>query len=93
MSEKPRVGPWLRRYSNQPQRTWKDRLPELAIGAGLAVLFFGLLVGVLWAFTRWPLFTLGALVAVWAVGLGGLVVKRRRDRERERAMHEGQAGR
>jgi hypothetical protein len=82
----------LRRYSQRPRRTWKDRVPELAIGAGLSVVFFGLLLGVLWAFTRRPIVTLGVLIVVWALGLVGLVVKRRRDRERERALHKGQEG-
>lgn len=91
-NEKPRVGPWLRRYSEQPQRTWKDRVPELAIGAGLAIAFFAVLIGVLLAFVRWPFYTFTGLVAIWAIGFVGLVIKRRRDRAQEQAMHEA-AGR
>ncbi len=85
MTEKPRVGPWLRRYSSQPKRTWRDRLPELALGLGATAAFAAVLVGVLWAFLRWPIYTLGGLVAVWLVGLLILMVKRRRERASERA--------
>jgi L-asparagine transporter-like permease len=90
--ERPRVGPWLRRYSDQPQRTWKDRLPELAIGAGLTVAFFAAVIGVLYSFTKHPFYTFAALVVVWAIGFLGLIVKRKRDRVREQKLHES-AGR
>jgi hypothetical protein len=74
----PRVGPWLRRYSNQPQRTWRDRVPEILLGAGAVVVFAVVLLGLGWLFVRSPLLVLGGLVVLWAVGFLTMVVKRRR---------------
>ena len=72
------MGPWLRRYSNQPQRTWRDRMPELALGAGATVVFAVVLLGLGWLFLRYPLWVLGGLVALWAVGFLTMIVTRRR---------------
>jgi hypothetical protein len=45
-------------------------------------------VGVLLVFVRYPLPTLGVLVALWSVGYLTLTVKRRRAAQRERALRE-----
>jgi len=49
-------------------------------------------VGVLLVFLRYPLPTLGVLVALWLVGFLLLTVKRRRAAQRERALQESAAG-
>lgn len=89
----PRVGPWLRRYSNQPERTWRDRVPELLLGAGATVAFALVLLGVGWLFLRAPLPTFGGLVAIWAIGFLVMLVKRRRLDAQERELHRREAER
>ncbi len=88
--EKPRLGPWLRHYGQREQRSRRERLVELSLGAGAAVGFLIVLAGVLWAFTRFPVPTLIGLVAVWLVGFVVLAAKRQRAAARERALREAQ---
>ncbi|NIR01743.1 MAG: hypothetical protein GTN78_16355 [Gemmatimonadales bacterium] len=83
-SEKPRLGPWLRHYGERREPTLRERLPEMLLGLGAALLFFVVLAGILWSFVRFPFETLGGLVAVWVVGLVVLLIKRRRDQARRR---------
>jgi hypothetical protein len=85
-----RVGPWLRRYSHQPQRTWRDRVPELLLGAGATVAFAVVLLGLGWLFLRYPLWVLGGLIAVWALGFLTMVVKRRQLDAREAELRRRQ---
>ncbi len=84
--DRPRVGPWLRRYAEQPQPSRKERIQEIALAAGAGILFLALLVVVLLVFVRYPLPTFGGLVVLWAVGFVTLTVKRRRAERREREL-------
>ena len=80
-ADRPRVGPWLRRYSEREQPSRKERVQEIALGAGVGTIFLVLLV-----FLRSPLPTLAGLVALWAIGFVTLTFKRRRAERRERAL-------
>ncbi|MDH3289991.1 MAG: hypothetical protein OEO20_12935 [Gemmatimonadota bacterium] len=85
-ADRPRVGPWLRRYSEREQPSRKERVQEIALGAGVGTIFLVLLVAVLLVFLRSPLPTLAGLVALWAIGFVTLTFKRRRAERRERAL-------
>jgi hypothetical protein len=87
-ADRPRVGPWLRRYSEREQPSRKERVQEIALGAAVGTLFLALLVGVLLVFVRYPLPTLAGLVALWAIGFVTLTLKRRRAEGRERALRQ-----
>jgi hypothetical protein len=86
--EKPRLGPWLRYYAERESTSRRQRLTELALGAVATLGFLAVLVGVLWAFVRFPLPTLGGLVGVWATGYVVLTVKSRRAALRERQLRD-----
>jgi len=75
--EKPRLGPWLRRYTEEERPSKRERAQEVLLGGAAVVGFFIVLAGILWAFVRYPLPTFGALVAVWLVGLVVLMFRRR----------------
>jgi hypothetical protein len=90
--EVPRLGPWLRRYSSEPQTSKRERLVELVTAAGVGLGSLAVVAGVLLVFVRFPLPTLGVLVALWIVGFVILTVKRRRAAQRERALQESAAG-
>ncbi len=89
--EKPRLGPWLRRYSEPEQKSRRERVQELLLAGGAAVGFLVVLVGVLQAFVSYPIPTLGGLISLWAVGFIVLLVKGRKAAARERELHK-QAG-
>ncbi len=74
--DKPRLGPWLRRYSQPEEKSTRDRVVEIALSAGAAIGFLVVLGGVLTAFLKFPLWTFAGLVAVWGVGLAVLMVRR-----------------
>ncbi len=82
----PRLGPWLRRYAEERRPSRKERAQEIALAAGAGILFLALLGAVLLVFVRFPVPTLGGLVALWAVGFVTLTVKRRRAERREREL-------
>jgi hypothetical protein len=82
--DKPRLGPWLRRYAQQDDTSPRERVRELVVAAGAAVAGLVVLVGVLVAFVRYPFPTLGALVAVWGVGYAVYRVKKGRADLQER---------
>ncbi len=88
MTEKPRLGPWLRSYersASTPEDRWTERL--LAAGVGLVGLVG--LIALVWLFVRAPWHVLAALVGIWGVSLIVLVLKRRRARLREHLLHKG----
>ena len=87
-ADRPRVGPWLRRYSELEQPSRKERAQEIALGAAVGTLFLALLVAVLLIFVRYPWPTLAGLVALWAIGFVTLRVKGRRAERRERALRQ-----
>ncbi|UCF41254.1 MAG: hypothetical protein JSW43_02670 [Gemmatimonadota bacterium] len=82
-SRTPRLGPWLRSYGKGEQESRRERTVTTLVGGAAAVAFLAVLLGVLWLFVRYPLPTLGGLVAVWGVGLSILLVKRQRARLRD----------
>jgi len=88
-AERQRVGPWLRSYGRPPKPSWRERLATGALGLGAVVVFGAVLVGVLMAFVRWPIWTLAGLVAVWLMGMVLLAVKRQRDRARSELRRRG----
>jgi len=85
------VGPWLRRYSNEPVTTGRERAVELATAAGVGLGSLVVLAGILLVFLRYPFPTVGVLVVLWVVGFITLTIKRRRAKQRERALHESAA--
>ena len=93
LNEKPRIGPWLRHYAEQERTSPRERTQEILLAGAAVVGFLLVLVGVLLAFLRFPLVTLGALVALWGIGLATLFVKRRRADAREREMRDRAGGR
>ena len=90
MTDKPRLGPWLRRYERD-EEVEKERRKELAIGIAVGVASLGALIGLVWLFIRWPYLVLGALVSAWVVGFLFFVVKHRRARFQDRMLYEGHA--
>ena len=86
--DKPRLGPFLRQYAAQEQKSPRERVQELLLGGLSAVGMLVLLGGILVAFVRFPLYTLGALVAVWGIGFVVLLAKRRRGEAQERRLRE-----
>lgn len=86
------MGPWLRRYSNEPETTGRERAIEIASAAGVGLGSLVVLVGVLLVFLRYPFPTVGVLVVLWVVGFVTLTIKRRRAAQRERALQESAAG-
>ena len=87
--DRPKLGPFLRQYAEQEQKTARERAQELLLGGAAAAGMLAVLVGVLLAFVRFPLPTLGALVFLWGVGFVVLLAKRRRSEARERELREG----
>jgi Flp pilus assembly protein TadB len=85
-ADRPRVGPWLRRYSEQQQPSRRERVQEIALVAAAGAVFLALLVVVLLVFVRYPLPTLAGLAAMWAIGFVTLTVKQRRAERREREL-------
>jgi hypothetical protein len=77
-STPPRLGPWLRRYDKKPPTSWRDRVAPILIGTAATLVFGLVLFGVLVAFTRFPLATVGGLLIVWIVGFGLSLALRRR---------------
>jgi len=90
--EKPRLGPWLRRYAEHAEVNRRERAKELAIGAGAGLGFLVVLLAILLVFLRYPFATFAALVAIWGIGYVTLTVKRRRADARERALRESAEG-
>lgn len=86
--DKPRLGPFLRQYAEQEQKSPRERVQELLVGGLAAVGMLVLLVGVLLAFVRFPLPTFGVLVGVWGIGFVVLTVKKRRADAREQELRE-----
>lgn len=86
-SPSPVRRPRFRHYV-APQSTPRERLVQIAVGAAVAVTFLLVLVAVLWAFVRAPLATFAGLLAVWAIGMGILLVKRARERARRQLERE-----
>ena len=85
---KPRLGPFLRQYAEPETKSTRERAQELLLGGAAALGMLVVLVGVLLAFVRFPLPTLGILVGVWGIGLVVLRVKKRRADARERELRE-----
>ena len=75
--EKPRLGPWLRRYA-QDETSKRERTREYLVAAGVALGALIVLVGVLLAFVRFPFPTPGILVLVWGVGYVLYLTRKRR---------------
>jgi len=75
--EKPRLGPWLRRYA-QEEEAKREGVREYLVAGGVAVGVLALLGIVLLAFLRFPFPTLGVLVLVWGVGYVVYLTRRRR---------------
>jgi hypothetical protein len=90
VTDRRRVGPWLRRYDRQ-EATRAEERKELAIGIGVGVVGLAALIGVGWLFIRAPYPVLGALVSVWIVGFVSLVFIRRRAALRDHMIGEGHA--
>ncbi len=86
---KPRVGPFLRRYSVQEERSIRERAVEygLAAGAGLGSII--VLLGLIVLFIRYPYPTIFGLFGVWVVGYVILRAKRNRAAAQERDVQEG----
>lgn len=85
--EKPRLGPWLRRYGQREEKSRRERVHELLLAGAAAVGFLVVLIGVLVAFVAYPIITLVGLVALWGIGFVVLLIKRRRAATREHEMH------
>jgi len=90
--EKPRLGPWLRRYAQHEEVSRRERAKELALGAAAGLGFLVVLLGILLVFVRYPIPTFAALVAIWGIGFTTLTVKRRRADRRERQLRESAEG-
>ena len=90
--DKPRLGPWLRHYGEEPKPDRSERVKELVGAAAVGLASLVVLAGVLILFVRYPVPTLATLVLLWVVGFLTLTVKRRRAAARERALRES-AGR
>ena len=90
--ERRRVGPWLRSYGKPPKPPWRERIVTALIGLGVAAAFAVVLIGVLWAFVRWPLFTLAGLVVVWILGMVVFAIKRQRARLRDQLLRRAREG-
>ncbi len=86
--DRPRLGPYLRRYG-QDQVSTRQRTTELALGGVAGIGFLVLVIGVIWLFLRYPFEVLSALVGVWAVGYVLLTVLSRRAVARERDLRKG----
>ena len=90
--ERRRVGPWLRSYGKPPKPPWRERIVTALIGLGVAAAFGVVLVGMLWAFVRWPLFTLAGLVVVWILGMVVFGIKRQKARLRDELRRSARGG-
>ena len=88
MTDKPRLGPWLRQYDRQ-QEANEDRPKEVALAIGAGIVGLAALVGLVWLFLRAPLLVFASLVGIWGLGLLMLVVKRRRASLRDMLLREG----
>jgi Flp pilus assembly protein TadB len=86
--DKPRLGPFLRQYAEQDQKSPRERAQELLLAGLAAVGMLVVLVVVLLAFVRFPLPTFGVLAGVWGIGFVVLTVKTRRANARERLLRE-----
>lgn len=75
--ERPRLGPWLRRYA-QDEEAKRDGVREYLVAGGVAVGGLAVLGVILLAFLRFPFPTLGILVLVWGVGYVVYLTRRRR---------------
>jgi hypothetical protein len=76
--DKPRLGPWLRRYAEQDRAPQREGMREYVVAGAVAVAGLVVLGGVLLAFVRFPFPTLGVLVVVWGVGYALYLIRRRR---------------
>ena len=90
VTDRRRVGPWLRRYEAQ-EPDGAERRKELAVALGIGVGGLGVLIAVTWLFVRFPYVVLGALVTLWLVGYVALVFIRRRAFLRDQLIEEGHA--
>ena len=86
------MGPWLRRYSNEPVMTGRERPVELATAAGVGLGSLVALAGILLVFLRYPFPTVGVLVVLWVVGFITLTIKRRRAAKREQELRDSAWG-
>jgi len=84
--DKPQLGPWLRRYSRQNEPSPRERLQETLVAGGAAVGMLIVLLGVLVAFIRFPVPTLGVLVVVWGTGYVLYLNHKRRAETREQLL-------
>lgn len=87
-----RVGPWLRSYGKPAKPPWRERIVTALIGLGVAAAFAVVLIAMLWAFVRWPLFTLAGLAVVWILGMMVFAITRQRARLRDQLLHRGREG-
>ena len=84
--DKPQLGPWLRRYSREDETSPRERAKELLVAGSAAVGMLLVLLVVLLAFVRYPVPTLGVLVAVWGVGYAIYRVRKGRADLQERLL-------
>jgi UDP-N-acetylmuramyl pentapeptide phosphotransferase/UDP-N-acetylglucosamine-1-phosphate transferase len=90
--EPPRLGPWLRRYTEEERPDRRQRIVELALSMAGGVAVLAGAVAVVWLFVRFPWQTGAALVLVWGLGFTVLVFKRRAAAERERRLRDALTG-
>lgn len=95
--DKPRLGPWLRRYAEQDKTPRREGIREYVVAGAVAIAGLVALGGVLLAFVRFPFPTLGVLVLVWGVGYALYLVRRRRAKLEEQLrridLERGERGR
>jgi len=90
MTDRRRVGPWLRRYERQ-EPDGAERRQELAMAIGIGAGGLGAIMAIIWLFVRFPYVVLGALVVTWVVGYVASVFIRRRAALRDHLIEEGHA--
>jgi len=86
------VGPWLRSYGKPSKPPWRERVVTALIGLGVAAAFAVVLIAVLWAFVRWPLFTLAGLAVVWILGMVVFAIQRQKARLRDQLLRRAREG-
>jgi uncharacterized membrane protein YqjE len=86
------VGPWLRSYGKPSKPPWRERVVTALIGLGVAAAFAVVLIAVLWAFARWPLFTLAGLAVVWILGMVVFAIQRQKARLRDQLLRRAREG-
>ena len=86
--DRPRLGPFLRRYG-QDQVSTRQRTTEIVLGGVAGIGFLALVIAVIWLFLRYPFKVLSALVGVWVVGYVLLTGLSRRAAARQRDLRRG----